>query len=289
MEPLTLGILCAVIALLGWGFGDFFIQRSTRKFGNWETLFIITLFGALVIFPFIIGELPSLFDTKTFLILGGASIVILFGAIYEFEAFRKGKLSVIEPLLSLEVPISVLLAFFFLGEVLGVSQYVLILVLLTGLILVSLEKTSFSKKVWLEKGVLIGALGALIMGAANFGVGFAARESSPLMINWFLNVFIALVCYGRLKYYGKHTAMWQNCWRYKHFLGKMCILDNAAWIAFAYAMVLAPIGIAVALSESYILIGVMLGMFVNKEKLRSHQKVGLVLALGAAIWLATSI
>ncbi|MSS75081.1 hypothetical protein EXS73_02625 [Candidatus Pacearchaeota archaeon] len=69
----------------------------------------------------------------------------------------------------------------------------------------------------------------------------------------------------------------------------MCILDNAAWIAFAYAMVLTPIGIVVALSESYILIGVLLGICVNKEHLQLHQKFGLILALGAAIWLATSV
>ena len=60
----------------------------------------------------------------------------------------------------------------------------------------------------------------------------------------------------------------------KGILTGMCILDNIAWIAFAWAMTLAPIGIVVALSESYIIIAVLLGMFVNREFLRKHQKIG---------------
>lgn len=289
MEPLTIGIICALIAMICWGFGDFFIQRSTRKFGDWETLFLICLFGALIQWPFIIKELPSLADPYLLGILALASVVILFAALFEFEGFRQGKLSVIEPLLSLEIPITMLLAFVMLGEVLSGFQYLLIVGLLGGLLLVSLKKAHFSRQVWLEKGVFIGACGALIMGAANFGIGFGARETSPFMVNWFTDVMLAGIAYSKLRWHGKHKAMWQNCWKYKHFLGKMCVLDNAAWIAFAYAMVLAPIGIAVALSESYILIGVLLGVYVNKERLYMHQKIGLILALGAAIWLATSV
>ena len=289
MQPLTFGILLALIAMIGWGFGDFLIQRSTRKFGNWETLFIITFSGAIVLLPFVFSQLITLAETRTFCILLGASVVILFGALYEFEGFRQGKLSVIEPLLSLEVPVSIVLALFVLGEVLTGMQYGLIALLLLGLVLVSLEKAHVSRKAWLEKGVIIAAAGALLMGVANFGVGFAARESSPLMINWFMSVFLAVVSYTKLRVHGKHRALWQNCWRYRTFLAKMCILDNAAWIAFAYAMVLAPIGIAVALSESYIIIGVILGVYINKDKLKAHQKVGLLLGLASAIVLATSV
>ena len=66
----------------------------------------------------------------------------------------------------------------------------------------------------------------------------------------------------------------------------MSIADKAAWVAFAFAMSLAPIAVAVALSESYIIIAVILGLFVNKEKIQFHQKCGLVLAIFAAIFLA---
>lgn len=46
------GIIFAFIAMIGWGFGDFFIQKSTRKVGVWATIFIITLLGFIVLTPF---------------------------------------------------------------------------------------------------------------------------------------------------------------------------------------------------------------------------------------------
>ena len=56
---------------------------------------------------------------------------------------------------------------------------------------------------------------------------------------------------------------------------------------FAFAMSLAPIGIVVALSESYIIIAVILGLTINREKLKLHQKLGLVISIFAAIILAS--
>ena len=46
------------------------------------------------------------------------------------------------------------------------------------------------------------------------------------------------------------------------------------------------ISISVALSEGYIIITVLLGMYVNKEFLGKHQKIGLFLAVVSAIALA---
>ena len=66
----------------------------------------------------------------------------------------------------------------------------------------------------------------------------------------------------------------------------MSVSDKTAWVAFAFAMTLAPIGIVVALSESYIIIAVLLGLAINRERLAAHQKVGLVTAIAAAITLA---
>ena len=66
----------------------------------------------------------------------------------------------------------------------------------------------------------------------------------------------------------------------------MIVLDNTAWIAFAFAMTFSNIGIVVALTESYIVIAVLLGVFVNKEYLRMHQKIGVAIAVASAIALS---
>lgn len=166
MDITHVGIALAFVAMLSWGFGDFFIQRSTRKIGNWEALFFITLFGTIILFPFAYKNLPSVINSspQTLLVLGILCVVLFLAAIFDFEALRVGKLSVIEPVWSFEVPVSALLAFFILKEHIGLLQIILIVLLLLGLTLVSLKDKIQLRNIIFEKGVRIAFFAAILMG-----------------------------------------------------------------------------------------------------------------------------
>lgn len=288
---IQIGIILALIAMIGWGFGDFFIQKSTRKVGNWETLFIITLFGAIVLTPFVWKDIPGLFDftNSKIWLLFFASFVLFIAALLDFEALKKGKLAIVEPIWSLEIPVSALLAFFILKEGITFGQIIIILSLIIGLVMVSFSSTNLSKKILLEKGAVIAIIAALFMGIANFFIGWGSRSSDALMMNWFLNVFIAIISLIFILVKSDFKIMLSHTKTQKYTWIGMCLFDNAAWIAFAFALSMAPMAIAVALSDSYIIIAVLLGMFVNKESLHTHQKVGLVLAIVSALILSVSV
>lgn len=66
------------------------------------------------------------------------------------------------------------------------------------------------------------------------------------------------------------------------------VLDNAAWISFAFATTFISIGIATAISEGYIALAALLGIFLGREKLRGHQLAGVIVALTAILILAAS-
>lgn len=285
---MELGIIAALVAMVCWGFGDFLIQRSTRKIGDWQTLFLITLAGTIGLLPFVAADLPALFDAidRTMWILLSAGVLLFVAALLEFEALKEGKISVIEPTWSLEIPAAAILAALILSESLTGMQTVAIIGLIAGLILVSYKSGTLRKRFFFEKGVRISILAALLMGAANFFVGWGARETDPLIINFVISA-ISLIGSGIfLIAKDKIGATFRHLVAYPKTIVPMMLLDNIAWIAFAYGMALAPIGITVALSESYIVIAVLLGIFVNREKLEQHQYVGLVVAVGAAIVLA---
>jgi len=290
MGPET-GIVFAFGALLFWGFGDFLIQRSTRKFGDWETLFIVTLFGAVITTPFVYGSLPHLFSFEdgSLLVLTTVSVVLLVAALLDFEALREGKIAVIEPMYALEVPIAAILAFTILSEGLGLPEIALVTVLVAGLMLVSLKSHHLSRKRWVEKGALLALLGSLFMGSSNFLVGFASRVTTPFMTNWFLNVFIALVCLSYIVCKGRLGRLERHVRDNTRLIFTVSAFDNLAWIAFAFAATLIPIAIAVAISESYIALAALLGMLLNREMLMRHQKAGLFVALSSAVGLAAII
>jgi drug/metabolite transporter (DMT)-like permease len=289
MDNYTIGIGLAFVAMLCWGFGDFLIQKSTRKIGNWETLFIICGFGTLVLLPFVWKNIPELFagDIVTLAVLFGGALVLLIAALLDFEALRVGKISIVEPIWSLEIPAATILAFLILGERVTTFQTVIIVLLIIGLMLVSLKERYSVKKFFVEKGVVIAFFSAIVMGVANFFVGWGARVSDPLMVNFIINIFITVATGIYLLQSGKLKKTFKDLSANRALLLPMAISDNAAWIAFAFAMSLAPIAIAVALSESYIIVAVLLGLFINREHLQQHQKFGLIMALISAIVLAS--
>lgn len=154
--------------------------------------------------------------------------------------------------------------------------------------LVTLKEKYSVRKFFVEKGVIIALFAAIVMGTANFFVGWGARVSDPLMVNFIINIFVVIVTGVYLLQTGRLNKTLKDLSNNRTLLLSMAISDNAAWIAFAFAMSLAPIAIAVALSESYIIVAVLLGLFINKEHLQNHQKFGLIIALISAIVLAST-
>ncbi len=105
---ISVGIGLAFVAMLCWGIGDFWIQKSTRKVGDLEALFFVTAFGALVLLPFVYRDIPALFaeSSQALMVLGVLCVVLFIAAILDFEALRVGKLAIVEPIWSFEVPVS---------------------------------------------------------------------------------------------------------------------------------------------------------------------------------------
>ena len=283
----TLGIGLAFVAMLCWGFGDFLIQKSTRKVGDWETLFVICLLSSLMLAPFMWHSMVNLFVTANgaIYVLLVAGIVLFIASLLDLEALRVGKLAIVEPIWSFEIPAAALFAFFILGEHISWVQMIVIALLMFSLMLLAF-KGRLSRSMLLEKGVFIALLAALVMGSANFFLGWGGRVSDPLMANFFTDVFLTLATGMYLVKKGKFIKSFKDIKRYFSLLVPMSIADNIAWLAFVFSMSMVSIGVATAISESYIIIAVLLGLFLNKEKLQFHQKVGLIGAIIAAIVLA---
>lgn len=286
---ISTGIAFAFVAMFAWGFGDFLIQKNVRKIGNLSTLFFITLFGALVLLPFTYDKIYStISDTHSLVILSITGVVLFVAAVLDFQGLKVGNLSIVEPIWSLEIPAASFLAFFILGEKISLFQVIIIILLLISLILLAIKKTSLNKSIRFEKGVIVAIAGALAMGCANFMMGWGGRETDFVMINFFTDLFIAIVTFVLILIRGKWSEMCKDIKKEWRSLVPMSIADKIAWLAFVLSMSLVPIAIATALSESYIIIAVLLGLFISKERLVKHQKIALICAIALAIVLAGS-
>jgi len=83
-----ISILAAFGAMLFWGIGDYFIQRSTRKIGDIESLAFIGITGALGLFPFVLPELPALLTVPNIVMLSFIGLVGFVVAMINLEALN---------------------------------------------------------------------------------------------------------------------------------------------------------------------------------------------------------
>ena len=280
-----MGILLALTALFSWGLGDFLIEKSTRKFGDWIALFYICAFGAIVLSPFVYREIGQAFN-EHFVLLFVTGIFILIAALFNFEALRIGKISVIEPIFSFEIIVVVLLSLFVINEKISFPQMILIAISMMGIVLVSTKSFSHLREIKMEKGTWYAIFGAICMGTATFLYGLGSRETSPLMINWFNNVFITVACLFYLVFNSKLKEVAQDFRNNKRLIFNVSFFDNLAWIVYSFSTLYIPIAVATAISEGFIAFASFLGLVFNKEKLRYHQVLGFVISFVSIVLLS---
>ncbi|MDO8628289.1 MAG: DMT family transporter [Nanoarchaeota archaeon] len=289
MDPTTLALLATFGAMLFWGLADFLIQRSVRKLGDLRPLSYIGAFGTLALLPFILNDFTTLINQQNLYLLLLLSILGLFVSWINFEALRKGKISVVDVIFELELPVTVILGFIFLNETFTTLQLSAILVIFLGLILVATKKFNWKHQQGIERGVFLSIITAIGLGIINILTGTAAQQASPFLAIWFpwFFIFLATLIIDTSKNGWKKYC--QGIQKYPTLIITMSIFDTLAWLCFAYAATQQQIGITIAITEGYPIIAIILGICINKEKITPHQYLGMALTLGAAITLATLI
>jgi len=284
---IEVSLIFAFLAMICWGIGDFFIQKSARKIGNVEALLFVGLIGLIGLFPFVFDSINQLFEWQNLLLIGFLGLLTFVAGLLDFEALKEGKLSVIEVVLEVELPTTILLGLIFFGERLTGTQWAIISLIFIGILMMAIKKAHLKNlKAFLEKGVLIALIATVGMGAINFLTTAASRQISPLMAVWgpafVFSIFCLIVIWRREGF--KKT--FSNLKRYKWLILAMGIFDTGAWLSYAFATFRGEIAIITAITESYPALGLLLGLWINKEKVDRHQYLGAALAIIASILLA---
>jgi len=285
-------ILFAFGAMLFWGVGDFFLQRMSKKMGSLNALSWVYFIGSLVLLPWAINSFYLIKTPANFITLFSLGIIECAYGIFVLKAFERGKLSVVDVLFLLELPLTVILGIVFLGEKVDFLQMLLIVSIIFGAILISRRKLSWLEKVWayltgsnkiLEKGALLALGAGTISGFYNLMVAISARNISPVLTIWFAwtisCIFLVIYLWHKKQLADFFRASKDN----KKLILAGSILDVLAWLFFAIALSKKELSITTAITESYPAIAVFLGIKFNKEKISTWQLVGAIIALGGSI------
>lgn len=267
------GVFLSLLALVAWGAGDFLIQRTTRLVGSAKALLFIGAIGFVGLLPFVAGELGRL-SLADYVLLGVLSFVVIIGAAFDFEALRRGKMAIVEPVVGLELPMTVVLSIIFLGEQPTLMQVFWMILVFAGTGLI-VTKSAKHLTLAFEKGVWLAFLAAVGTALTSFMVGVSSQEISPLMSIWFSHGTLAAVSALFVLREGGFRTLARDLRKHPLTIACQSTFDNAAWIAFAIAATLIPVSIATTISGGYVALGVLLGIFVSRERIRKHQAVGI--------------
>lgn len=279
---LNFGIIFSLIALFAWGFGDFFVQKAVRKIGIWKSLFFIGIFGSILLLPFVANEISSVISqTNGLYLLLFLGVITTISSLFYSEALKEGKIAIVDPLVGVELPITVGLSIVLGGEHLSFVQGLLVILTFIGIVLTVTKYSShlhYHRRIF-EKGVILAGIGAIGMALTNYLVGRSSQEISALTTIWFAHTFMAVFSIGYLFGTNQVKTLIEDLRISPRTILLQSLLDNAGWLAFAFATTYISISIATTLSESYIVLSVLLGVFVNREKLRSHQFIGIIVVI----------
>ncbi len=282
-----LGIIFAFAAFISWGLGDFFAQKNIRRIGAWQALFIdccFALFGLL----FFVWKDIFLLSMSDVILLTLTSIIVVSASLFDFEALKQGKICIVEPIISLEIPLTVALSFTLAHESITLLQTVTIFVVFIGILLAITEHHThlhYHKRIF-EKGVMLALVGAIAMALYNFFIGISSREISPLMAIWFTETFTVIICGIYLIFSKQYKGLLSKIKNNGKIILGHGIFDNLGWVAFAYATLFISISVATTISEGYVALAAFLGLVISHEKIKYHQFIGVIFAIVGVIALA---
>lgn len=241
---------------------------------------MIGITGIVIIFPFISDLLSMVWGNQLKMsLLAVTALLACFSAVLILEALSRGKIAIIEPILSFSLPLAVLLSLFFKHEQLSVLQLFFIALTFFGVLMAIIVPGKNIRKIKFEKGVLFAILGATSMGIETFFIGVTSQETSPLLAMWVVSIFFTVLSAVVISWRKEWVLLKMDLKKSSLLIFITSVLDNLAWIFFAMATVLIPISIATTISQSYIAVAVLLGIFLNKEKINNYQGVGIILTI----------
>jgi len=278
-------IYFAFIAMVLWGVSDFSMQYFVRKIGRIATLTWVGVFGTIVLFPFVQNDLGIIFNINNFYYLFFLGLLHILSALLLFSAFKYGKLSVVETIMIAELPLTIFLGILFFKETLTFQQTLLAATICCGIVLATLKNsknrlaTMFSKETWIEKGAFFSIGAVLVISLINFFTADNARLSSPLLAIWFPWSIFTISSLAFLILKRDIRRSFHNLKLNWPIVLLMCIANCIAWVTFSLASTKLNFSLLSAISLCYPVIAILLGIFVNKEKLSKMQYFGATVAL----------
>lgn len=282
------GIAAGLGGAVAWGTADFFAKRVVDRIGQVWTVLLGLFIGALPLLALALWQpRPQAGTTEAWGALIGAAMGNVIGGLFLYDAFARGRLSVVSPVSSCYPAVTVTLAALIFGAEVLLQTAMGIGAILVGIAAISQEtKVATTATAFRSTGVVSALLATLSFGLAFFWLvpaidAFGPYFSIAAMRFAGLPVAAAAVLLVPSARHLPRGIPWG-------FLLTVALLDSAAFLSFASGIAVSSVVIVAPLSALYPAVTVAFAMHNLKERFNRVQGLGLVLILAGVMLVSAS-
>lgn len=198
-----------LITLLFWGAGDYFTGKSGQRGNVYLTNLIVQIVGLLIFSPitFFLGVFIPSIETLLLIVLMASMFTVAFVSFV--KALALGPFGIASPISNSYALVTLIAGIFFLGFNISQNTLFVLLLIITGVGMLALDRSTFRWSQFHGSTVYFAGLTAIL-----WGIGFALADIVLRELTWyqflfFLNVFTTV--FGFL-YYKKAIGSFPD-WR----------------------------------------------------------------------------
>ena len=275
-------LLYSIITAVCWGLVLATVKRSYNSFSPTTFVFVGTIAAILILLPFALINGAKLILWP--LLPAGILVAALF--IFEFYALEKGKLSLTGTVLNTYPFFTFLLARIFLQESTDLLTRTGVGLILVGIVMLSFENWSEIKKIRSKSWLMWGLAGALSTGSGDFFIKSMVDVYGPysyslaFVVGWLI-IALIIAIFDRKNIQIKFS---QNFL----YLVSGAVFLFSGYIFLHLALRDGLVSIVTPITASSATISLFLAVVWLKEKIKTYQIIGALLATIGVVIISTA-
>jgi drug/metabolite transporter (DMT)-like permease len=280
------GFVLGTIAAIAWGFADVLVTYLSRRGGFFRTLVFTQAVGValLAIVALALDGLPGASMVQLLALAGLAPVAVAaYGGFY--KALELGPIAIVSPIASANGAVVVLLAVIVLGESLSSLQALGCVLVLGFIVLAAVEPRIEATPEAGGSGIRLALVASVAFGGYLFGLATFSDD-----LGWLVPILVArsmtlailaavavtrppppVGAFGRLGVLGCIVAG---------------LLDATGYLVFNRGAEIGEVAITSAAAASYPVIPILVGLLALRERVASHQFVGVAGVLAGMVVLS---
>ncbi len=271
--------------MFGWGISDFIAGLFSKKIGNFKTFFWSQLAGLVFASSLILFfTIESSFSPRVGLLLLVASFFYTGAYLLFYKGFELGNISVVSATINLWAVFTMLFAFLFLGQRLSGWQLLGVVMIISGVTLVSLKWSDLNN----PDAKLLKGVKETVAAAVLFGVFWNLSDVITSEIGWlpttvFIKIGIILLLLLFSFFLKRELTIAKTSTQTKLMIVLVGVLEAAAVACFNWGLTVGDVILVTPIASALTIVTITMALVFLKERITRLQALGILIAVAGII------